>query len=177
MTFVGVPKALDWNVFKAIGMRAEAELPGPWEMIAQLLLFFVLDDLFFYAYHRLFHEVPVLYKAVHKIHHKFKTPFVLSALAIHPAEQFMQSFGFFLGPVILKPHLFTFWIWLIVRQASGFCDHLGYDFKCTGWSYPVLGGARFHDLHHEKNIGNFASVFPWIDRIFGTERKADLEKN
>lgn len=171
MTFIGSTKLIGWNLFTAMGMRGDLQLPTIGEIIIQLIAFFVIDDLFFYASHRLFHEIPFLYKNVHKIHHKFRTPFVLAALAIHPVEQLFQGIGFFLGPLIMKPHLVTFWIWLVVRQASGFCDHLGYDFQFTKWMYPVLGGSKFHDFHHEKNVGNFASVFPLIDRIFGTEKR------
>jgi len=172
VSFIGITKALNnWNAFKYIGIRSNPIAPSFQEMIIQLSIFLILDDLWFYFYHRVFHEIPYLYIKFHKIHHQFYAPFALSSTALHPVELLMQGVGFFIGPLIFKPHLITIWLWFIVRQAIGYNDHTGYELPWNPLDrlYPLIGSSKFHDLHHEKNIGNYASVFPVIDKIFGTE--------
>ena len=149
---------------------------GAWlssSLLWQLPLFFLVDDICFYAYHRSLHTHPVWYRKYHKPHHEFKQVFGIVSHATHPVEMLLQSVGAMLGPLLLGVPRQTFWLWLVLRQWQGIEDHCGYEFPFSlSCLWPTaFGGAPFHDLHHSKNCGNFASVFPFIDRAFGTEIK------
>lgn len=155
----------------------DATAPPLWSCAIQIALFFVVDDVIFHQYHRALHENRRLYRRFHKQHHVFVTPFALTSHATHPVEMMLQSVGAMAGPLLnpiagpLNTHVGVFWLWLIVRQLQGIEDHCGYDFPLlspSSWSFGVLGGAEFHDAHHERQVGNYASCFPVIDRVFGT---------
>ena len=75
-----------------------------------------------------------------------------------------------LGVVLMGSSKEFFWLWIVIRQWQGIEDHTGYvfDWSPTEW-LPCCGGTQFHDWHHSLNRGNYASVFRWIDVVFGTE--------
>eukprot|EP00937_MAST-01D_sp_MAST-1D-sp2_P001434 g1434.t1 len=139
-------------------------------LLWQLPVFFLVDDVCFYAYHRMLHADPALYRRFHKQHHEFKLPFALASHATHPVEMLLQAVGAMLGPLLLAAPRQTFWLWLVVRQWQGIEDHCGYElpFAPSRFAPSLFGGAPFHDIHHSKNMGNYASCFPFIDDLFGT---------
>eukprot|EP01084_Bolivina_argentea_P073684 133694_1 len=137
----------------------------------QVPLFFISEDIFFYSYHIAFHQYQCLYN-FHKIHHIFKSPFPLCTYAIHPIELFAQSLASMILPICLKPHIYVWWIYLILRNLSGIEDHLGYQLPYISLSYyfpQIFGGATFHDLHHLYFNGNFASFLVIIDSYMNTQ--------
>jgi sterol desaturase/sphingolipid hydroxylase (fatty acid hydroxylase superfamily) len=173
LVWLGLASNISGRFLERLLLEYDAELPGGFEACAKIALFFVLDDLWFYAYHRTIHSIPPLYKAIHKQHHFFTAPFPAVSFAVHPAEMLLQSLGACLGPLILfagQTHPVLFWAWLFVRLLQGIEDHLGYELKWSPTSLvPFLfGGSKFHDLHHQKFRGNYASAFGIIDRVFGT---------
>jgi len=153
-----------------------APLPGLTEVVAKLLLFLFLDDLWFYAYHRLVHAVPWLYVTLHKQHHLFTVPFPEVTLAVHPAELMLLSLGTCIGPLGIyykQTHPLIFYGYTIVRQLQVFLDHFGWELKRplhspASLAPRVFGGTAFHDLHHQKFKCNYSSLFSVIDWAFGT---------
>ena len=152
----------------------DSPLPSLSEMVGKIILFFIFDDLWFYGYHRLVHADPWLYKVLHKPHHRFTAPFPAVAYYVHPGEMIALSIGTCLLPLGIffrKTHPVLFWIWLSIRQLQVIEDHLGYELP---WSptnlFPktLVGGTKFHDLHHQKFKCNYAAMFSIIDDFFGT---------
>jgi sterol desaturase/sphingolipid hydroxylase (fatty acid hydroxylase superfamily) len=149
----------------------DSELPAPLAVFGRMVLCLVVDDAWFFGYHRMLHQIPFLYKHIHKPHHVFTAPFPLVALAQHPVEMLLQSVGGQLGAlVLLHAHPLEFWLYLAVRIYFGVEDHVG---VAVPWSLSrllpgVFGGSEFHDEHHVKFTGNYASVLPLLDRLFGT---------
>ena len=86
----------------------------------------------------------------------------------------LQSVGTMLGPALFGLPLRALWAWLALRQSHGVLDHVGVElpFDPAHLLAPGFGGARFHDDHHRYFTVNYASVFPWIDILFGTARRA-----
>lgn len=146
-------------------------------IIVQFAISFIVDDMFFYVYHRALHVYPTLYKKFHKPHHVFTAPFAWTSHAVHPVEMMLQSIGAMAGPMIFGFSLHTLWVWLTVRQWQGVLDHIGYKLPVDplGW-IPGVGGTEFHDLHHKHFLGNYASCFSFIDDMMGTRRKEKVEK-
>jgi sterol desaturase/sphingolipid hydroxylase (fatty acid hydroxylase superfamily) len=155
----------------------EDQFPSYGEAFIKLCLFFVVDDCWFYFYHRFVHSVPRLYVAVHKQHHIFTAPFPAVAFAVHPFEMMLQAFGTCLAPLGIfygTTHPILFWTFLVIRQLQGIEDHLGYELAWSPTHYlpAVFGGTKFHDLHHQTFKCNYASMFSFIDRLFGTAAAA-----
>jgi len=158
---------------------ADAPSPASWQAPFLGLLWFVLHDVCFYCYHRLLHEVPFLYKKVHKQHHIFTAPFAWSSTAVHPIEMLLQSVGGLIGPILhsmcfgLPIHVL--WIWHSVIMVQGVFDHAGYDLPIPLDIFAMLpgfGGTTFHDDHHRHFTCNYAAVFHTIDDVMGTSRKS-----
>jgi methylsterol monooxygenase len=121
------------------------------------------------------HEVPFLYKNIHKIHHTYSAPFGLAAEYASPIEAMILGFGTVFSPVIYCAiagdlHILAMYLWIVLRLFQAIDAHSGYDFP---WSLhhflPFWAGADYHDVHHEKFIGNYASSFRWWDFLMGTE--------
>lgn len=173
-TCVNLPlMMLSYPIFRWMGMTSKLPLPS-WKVVTfQIISYFILEDFIFYWGHRLLHT-KWLYKHVHSVHHEYATPFGLTSEYAHPAEILFLGFATFFGPGITGPHLFTLWLWMILRVLETVEAHCGYDFP---WSlsklFPLYGGADFHDYHHRllyTKSGNYSSTFTYMDWIFGTDK-------
>ncbi|KAL4252603.1 DHA14-like major facilitator [Pleurotus pulmonarius] len=127
------------------------------------------------ATHQALHS-GLLYKHIHKIHHKYSAPFGLAEYA-HPAEVAILGTGTIAGPLLYcyftqNLHILTVYIWMTLRLFQAIDAHSGYDFP---WSLqhilPFWSGADHHDFHHMAFINNFSTSFRWWDTIFGTDEK------
>ena len=154
-------------------------------IMVQIAIFFVFEDGFHYAVHRLMHWPP-LYKSIHKVHHEYSAPFGIAAEYAHPLETSILGFGTIGGPLVYHAvethyfqsgrnwqlHMFTMLLWIVCRLFQAIDCHSGYDFP---WSLrhfiPFWAGADHHDYHHQKFLGNYASSFRWWDYLFGTDKK------
>ena len=51
-------------------------------------------------------------------------------------------------------------------------DHCGYEFP---WSYarvmPFVYGPSYHDFHHSKNVGNYATALYIFETLAGTNHE------
>ena len=148
--------------------------PVWWVIPIQVTIAFVVDDLWFYTYHRYLHENKFLLKHIHSIHHKATTPFPLEYLYAHPLEWMAGA----LGPVIgfgvvmlfMPMNIFAFWIFGLIRNLHEI--HIHSDLKIPIISQiPLISTTKHHDDHHSKLKGIYASTFGWIDKIFKTEFK------
>lgn len=169
------------------GMSASVPFPSLTKMAYQIAIFFVLEDTWHYWGHRALHT-KLLYKNVHKLHHKYSAPFGMAAEFASPIEVMILAFGSVGVPIawaaITKDlHIITMYIWIFLRLLQAIDAHSGYEFP---WSLhhilPFWAGADYHDVHHEKFLGNYSSSFRWWDYALGTnigssiENKAKLAK-
>ena len=140
--------------------RVEAAFPSGQEFARDFVLSLLMREAMFYYVHRLFHEVPWLYKKIHKRHHRFVAPVALAAQYAHPVEHiFANTLPITLPPQILGSHILTFWAYLAFELFGTATVHSGYDF--------FAGKARMHDLHHEKFNLNYGSI-GLCDYLHGT---------
>lgn len=145
------------------------------------------------AAHQLLHT-PLLYKHIHKLHHKYSAPFGLAAEYAHPLEVMILGTGTIFGPLLycwIKPnlHIVTVYIWITLRLFQAIDAHSGYGKLCLclmtesltflcedfPWSLqhivPFWSGAEHHDFHHMAFVNNFSTSFRWWDRLLGTDKK------
>jgi sterol desaturase/sphingolipid hydroxylase (fatty acid hydroxylase superfamily) len=71
-------------------LRITADLPSVRETVRDFGISIVVREILFYYSHRLIH-IPVLYKRIHKIHHKFTAPIAPSAEYAHPVEHLVSN--------------------------------------------------------------------------------------
>ncbi|KAG0496985.1 hypothetical protein HPP92_001420 [Vanilla planifolia] len=163
---------LSYPVFRWMGLKTSLPLPH-WSVIfSQIIFYFILEDFVFYWGHRVLHT-KWLYKHVHSVHHEYATPFGLTSEYAHPAEILFLGFATIVGPALTGPHLFTLWLWMVLRVLETVEAHSGYHFPWSPSNFlPLYGGAEFHDFHHRAlytKSGNYSSTFTYMDRIFGTD--------
>jgi sterol desaturase/sphingolipid hydroxylase (fatty acid hydroxylase superfamily) len=142
-------------------------------VLGQVLLtltFAVLWDVWQYWMHRWQHSSPVLWET-HKFHHS-DTALNCSAQARHHALSYLL-YAVTYAPMLLifgafAPHavasVLMFRVWGFVNHAN---VRIGFGPLTT-----LLAGPQWHRIHHSVHPHhmdrNFAALFPFIDRLFGT---------
>ncbi len=136
----------------------------------QFIEIMFLTDLVQYWVHRLFHQIPFLWK-FHSVHHSAQAMDWLAGSRMHVIEIIclrgltiipMYALGF------QEPAIYAYII-VVYLYATYIHANLKFDIECLK---PFIVTPRFHHWHHgiEKEAidVNFAIHFPILDRIFGT---------
>lgn len=152
------------------GFSMERVLPTFPLIVLYLIVFVVMEDFTHYWLHRFLH-LDFIYKYIHAQHHEFLSPTAMSATYAHPLEVIILGFCTISGPLLFRPHMGVFLIWMQFRQLVALETHLGYDFPFSAnHLFPgICGGAPHHDFHHKFRKCNFASTLVFWDRLFGTD--------
>ncbi|MDR3375588.1 MAG: sterol desaturase family protein [Ancalomicrobiaceae bacterium] len=140
----------------------------PW--VVQLLLVMFLTDFTQYWVHRLFHQVPALWR-FHAVHHSAVAMDWLAGARMHIIEVIvLRSLTatpmFVLGfePSVVQAYILIVYLWSAFVHANVEVN--------LGWLEGWIVVPRFHHWHHgierEAIDVNFAIHFPIIDRMFGT---------
>ena len=149
----------------------DTDWPAWWVLVFQVLLAFILDDIWFYMYHRYLHENKFLLKHIHSIHHRATTPFPLEYLYAHPLEWMIGALGPVIGfvgiAVIMPINVYAFWLFGLLRNLHEIHIHSDLELPLLS-KIPLISKTKHHDDHHAKLTGNYSSTFSWMDRIFKT---------
>jgi sterol desaturase/sphingolipid hydroxylase (fatty acid hydroxylase superfamily) len=143
-------------------------LPGALRLVLEPVLILVVYDFTYYFMHRFpFHAWGPL-KRAHAVHHAAKYPVAMDSLYLHPAETFLgiallMACTYAVGPV----HVYSFAAAFFVYTQLNIVVHCGLDLP---FPFRALGYlANKHDKHHASmRAGNFASITPLPDWLFGT---------
>lgn len=144
-------------------------------LLLQLLLATLLVDVFKYWYHRLTHEVPLLWR-YHSIHHSLDRLEMLRASYFYPIDIFLTvAIGTLAmlmvgaGPEIIIFHN-------VYAGITGLLNHSNVDFRC-GVFDKFLNSPGHHRAHHSMGApgrnSNYGSFFNFADRLFGTRYLPD----
>jgi sterol desaturase/sphingolipid hydroxylase (fatty acid hydroxylase superfamily) len=174
---LSVPAALlGWSVRHVIPGSVLA-LTAPLPFWAKALAGFVAGEVGYYWGHRWSHEIPFLWR-FHAIHHSAEEVDFLVNSRAHPLDMVFSRFCMIVPMYILGlagptnaaggstlPVLLT-----LIGITWGFCIHanLRWSFGPLEW---LVSTPKFHHWHHTKTgliDHNYASTFPWLDRLFGT---------
>jgi sterol desaturase/sphingolipid hydroxylase (fatty acid hydroxylase superfamily) len=169
--------ALAWALHRALpsGFYANMAALPLWVRLTAGL---VVGEIGFYWGHRIMHQAPALWR-FHAIHHSAEQMDWLVNTRAHPVDLFIghlsgrvpiyalglaQPMGNHIDPL---PLLFA-----LTGSFWGFFLHANVGWR-FGWLESVVATPGFHHWHH-TNDGrevidkNYASMLPFIDRLFGT---------
>jgi sterol desaturase/sphingolipid hydroxylase (fatty acid hydroxylase superfamily) len=147
-----------------------------WPIWVRILVGLVVGEIGFYWGHRWTHEIPFLWR-FHSIHHGPENLYFLLSSRAHPLDNvFVRLCGlvpaYVLGvadPLTPTGSLVPVFI-VLVATAWGFFIHSNVRWRLGPLEW-VISTPAFHHWHHtvdENRDHNYASMLPWIDRIFGT---------
>ncbi|MBL8692795.1 MAG: sterol desaturase family protein [Planctomycetes bacterium] len=129
-----------------------------------------LTDLVQYWVHRVFHQVPFLWR-FHAIHHSAPILDWIAGSRMHVMEIVCLRALTVMPTMLLGFHESAVQIYLVVVYLYATWLHANLRFDVE-WIKPILATPRFHHWHHglgkEAIDVNFAIHFPVLDRVFGT---------
>jgi sterol desaturase/sphingolipid hydroxylase (fatty acid hydroxylase superfamily) len=146
---------------------------SPWfraqPLALQAIETLVAADLLGYWIHRAFHRRPLW--RIHAVHHSSETLDWLAAVRVHPLNEagirVLQLVPLYL--IGIDPRVLGAAVPFLTFYAVYLHANVSWDY---GPLRQVIASPRFHAWHHtaedEGLDRNFAGLFPWIDRIFGT---------
>lgn len=141
---------------------------SPFATALEVAIGLVVFELGGYAYHRLAHAVPALYR-LHEVHHSAEQLDWLASFRQHPLEillaTLMQNAPLVLLGVPLGAHALV----VILLRVNTVFVHSNVRVPQGPWT-SIFATPRFHHRHHQRDGApkNFATLFPLVDRLFGT---------
>ena len=166
----------DWVAAERFGVVHWLGLSGGWALLAGLVLF----DGWMYAWHRANHRIGFLWR-FHRVHHSERDLDVTSAVRFHPGEIAMSTV-LRLGVLALLGVGLPMLLVYEMALAPVIQFHHS-NVRTPGWFDDALRtlivSPNMHRVHHSElraeHDGNYASIFSFWDRMFGSHRRrADL---
>ena len=172
MTFAaGVPIMTAYEVL-VLWLFASGRVPWlpfaehPVWLVGFGLLVPVIHELHFYLIHRLIHT-PVLFRRVHRLHHKNVNPTPFSSLSMHPVEHVLYFSGVLIHLVLPSNPLLALYH-LYFAGYGAVVGHIGFDKMVLSDGRSVDTHAYNHYLHHKYFEVNYSESTVPFDRLFGT---------
>ena len=166
---------LAWAVYRTVpGSFHEATAALP--LWARALAGLVAGEIGYYGYHRLSHEIPFLWR-FHSIHHSATQIDFLVATRAHPVDMVLSRFSGLVpiyvlglgGPLGAAGSTVPI-VAALTGTVWGFFVHANLRWRLGALEW-LLSTPAFHHWHHTlagPTNRNYASIFPWLDWIFGT---------
>jgi sterol desaturase/sphingolipid hydroxylase (fatty acid hydroxylase superfamily) len=136
----------------------------------ELLFAFVATDLFQYWAHRIFHMHHYLWR-FHSVHHSTENMDWLAGSRTHfvdifftRAMAFIPLYVFGFSPIVFNTYIVFMAIHAVLIHANTRINF--------GFIKYIIATPQYHHWHHCKDPKyygkNFATIFPFIDKMFGT---------
>lgn len=142
------------------------ERPIALTLATTLLYIFGVDYALYWA-HRIYH-VPALFRAIHRVHHRYTAPTAFTAMAMHPVEfatyQIISALPMFFLPIWVGSVIAI----LLYTNLVALIDHSGIKIYSIN---PLQPPSVFHDDHHVYFHVNYGQNFGLWDRLHGTWRR------
>jgi len=155
----------------AYGVLNHASLPFPIEV----LVTFLLLDLFQYGNHYLRHSIPLIWR-FHQVHHSDGDVDFSTGFRFHPGEVLLTQAGYLLVIAALAPAPLAVLCYELLNIAQALFSHANLRLlpgieRALGL---VLVTPEFHRIHHSVDVAeqrcNLGVLFSFWDRLFHTYR-------
>lgn len=139
-------------------------------VLLQALEIVIIADIGYYLIHRMFHQIPMLWR-FHAIHHSIEEMDWLAAHRVHPLDQILTRGVSLCVPLAMGYSAPAFLIFGAFFGWHSLLKHsnLKVSFGPLRW---LLATPTYHHWHHsnqrEAFDKNFAGQLPIIDMLFGT---------
>ena len=138
--------------------------------VVELLIALVVTDLVQYAAHRIFHSHYFLWR-FHSIHHSTENMDWLAGSRTHFIDIFFTRSMSYLPLYVLGFSTLTFNVYIVFIAIHAVFIHANTRIN-FGFLKYIITTPQYHHWHHcqepEHYGNNFAVVFPFIDKMFGT---------
>jgi sterol desaturase/sphingolipid hydroxylase (fatty acid hydroxylase superfamily) len=147
-----------------------------WAVIPAVLVGYVTSSFIYYFWHRARHEVPLLWRGFHQLHHSPSRIQLAMSFFKHPSEFVANSL---LSTLIAYPLLglnpSQAGLLTAVTAIAEFFYH--WNVRTPRWVGLFIQRPEMHRIHHQRNrhTCNFADL-PVIDMLFGTYRNPATEE-
>ncbi len=139
-------------------------------LAVELFLAFFVADLFQYWAHRFFHSYAYFWR-FHSIHHSTHNMDWLAGSRTHFIDIFVTRCAAFAPLYVLGVSPLVFNIYILFMAIHAVLIHANTRIN-FGFLKYIIATPQYHHWHHciepEHYGKNFATIFPFIDRIFGT---------
>ncbi|BFZ13798.1 hypothetical protein BsWGS_16837 [Bradybaena similaris] len=137
-------------------------------VLISMFLFIAFTDMCIYWIHRFLHH-KLVYKHLHKLHHKWKIPTPFASHAFHPLDGFVQSLPYHIYPFLFPLHKITYLGLFVFVNIWTVSIHDG-DYRVPDMLKDVINGSAHHMDHHIFYNYNYGQFFTLWDRIGGSFR-------
>lgn len=163
---VGIIK---WSSAHQIGLFYWVELPIWLKVIVGVMCL----DFASYCFHRLAHTLPLFWRA-HRVHHSDSTMDSSTFFRGHPLELLIFGTASTLACLVFGIDLPILGVYFIVVLPFQVAQHA--NIQLPDWTDKIFGKVfitpNMHKVHHDQNQyytdSNFADVFVFWDKLFGT---------
>jgi len=137
---------------------------------------FLLFDLWMYLWHRANHRITFLWR-FHRVHHTDPDMDATTAIRFHPIEIILSSFFRLAVITIIGMDFIHLFIYEISMQPIILFHHsnIGLPEKQDRLLRSLIVTPNMHRVHHSQEgfdfNSNFASIFSFWDRLFGTFKR------
>ena len=132
-------------------------------ILLSFFTFLMFTDFLIYWIHRALHH-KLLYKHIHKPHHRFLVPTPFASHAFHPIDGYFTGFPYHLYPFLFplnKQLYIALFVFVNVWTVS---IHDG-DYRVPNLLKPFINGSAHHTDHHFFYNYNYGQFFTLWDRI------------
>lgn len=171
---LAIPMALFATALHSVMPAAYLTWADQLPPLVRWALALVVAELGTYWGHRWSHEVPMLWR-FHAVHHSAEHMDWLANSRAHPVDLvFVRLCGllplYALGLVQSSTGQMQSVAFVLVTTVWGFFIHTNVRWR-FGALEQIVATPAFHHWHHTRTGAidrNYATMFPWMDRLFGT---------
>lgn len=156
--------AVPWGMFH-VGLANISFASSPLRLGGDLVLLVLWNELHFYAMHRLLHQ---RFPKAHVLHHRSLTSSAFASYSMSVTEAVLLGS---VMPMAMPFHDFSALALLLLPVWSLLINSLAHS-NCNLFPKArdgsLLAFVRHHQCHHSYYHGNYAFLFPVVDRWFAT---------
>ncbi|KAG0175424.1 c-5 sterol desaturase [Apophysomyces sp. BC1034] len=140
-------------------------------LLISMPVFLFFTDFGIYWLHRWLHY-PILYKHLHKPHHKWIVPTPFASHAFHPVDGYLQSVPYHLYVYCLPMHKWLYMFMFVFVNVWTVMIHDGnFISKST-----IINTSAHHAVHHLYFNYNYGQYFTFWDKLGNSHRQPTDEQ-